>query len=74
MDIKKRIQELLRYLEHLYEQVENYLDDSEKNKYLSKIREHQNYILGINKKINNSNLSIEELVSIHSEILNKYFS
>jgi hypothetical protein len=74
MNIKERILELLHSLEQLYSKVESCLDDSEKDKYLPKIREHQDFISRTTVRINTSELSIEELVRIHSEILNKYFS
>lgn len=78
MNIKERILELLKSLEQFYNQSVNYLDDSEKKIYLPKIREHQHYINQTNEKVNGISPStekgIEELVRVHSEMLNKYFS
>ena len=75
---KERILQLLNSLEQFYNQSIGFLDDSEKKTYLPKISEHQLYIRRTIEKVNGINPStekgIEDLVKIHSEILNKYFS
>ena len=73
----ERIEELLKILELFYDEVESSLDDEEKKLYLSKIDVHRAFIREraellktINPKKGNG---LEELVTIHSDILNKYF-
>jgi len=73
----ERIEELLKILELFYDEVESSLDDEEKKLYLSKIDVHRAFIKEraellktINPKKGNG---LEELVKIHSDILNKYF-
>ena len=74
----ERIEELLDLLKQFYDEVESSLDDEEKKTYLPKIGVHRAFIKEraellktINPKKENSS---EELVKIHSDILNKYFS
>ena len=78
MNQKERVIELLNTLKQFYNQSINYFDDSEKEIYLPKIQKHLDFINQTYDKVNDINplteTGIMELVNIHSEILNKYFS
>ena len=73
----ERIEELLKILELFYDEVESSLDDEEKKIYLSKIGLHRAFIkerAALLRTINpKKEKGLEELVRIHSEILNNYF-
>jgi hypothetical protein len=74
----ERIEELLNILELFYDEVESSLDDEEKEVYLPKIGAHRAFIEERAKLLKTIGPKMgkgsEELVKIHSDILNKYFS
>jgi hypothetical protein len=73
----ERIEELLKILELFYDEVESSLDDEEKKIYLTKIGLHRAFIKERAELLKTINPTMgkgtEELVKIHSDILNKYF-
>ena len=73
----ERIEELLSILEQFYDEVESSLDDEEKKIYLPKIGVHRAFIKERAELLRTINPKREkdsdELVRIHSDILNKYF-
>ena len=56
----------------------DYFDDNERIKYLSKINEHLLFIKETRDKVNEINSSsvkeIEKIVTIHAQILNKFYN
>jgi len=73
----ERIEELLKILELFYDEVESSLDDDEKKIYLSKIGAHRTFIKEradmLKTMYDMKQKSSEQLIKIHSEILDKYF-
>ncbi len=74
----ERIEELLKILELFYDEVESSLDDEEKKIYLSKIDAHRAFIKEraelLKTMYDMKQRSSKQLIKIHSDILDKYFT